>query len=377
MATIEQMIGKKRAREFRTASKVNSFQQNSKKLTDIKRKQVLQKIKRAMDTEKQPKRKNTKKKVRKMNQEKQSLRGLANYLTGNLSIDEVRSLGVVVNNGKVLLTKKLSQQIISYAQENNPVRKLGQVYRQKGKKGISMLVQKAEANIVLTERDETNQTPETDTSVEVVWLEPIEIDGMAKFTHKLENMSDFDIEKILVEELGKAIVRKEVDWFIHSSDNSYSLNSKGITFVPATLTGSLYKYLVEAKNALPTPMRKKATWLINRAAQTQVESLLDESGNPIFKESGNNDFAFKLFNYPVEVTDQIDEKDPAVPVMYFGDFSYFHIQDVLETIEVERLNELFTKENKIGVSVYEITDGKLIFGPFETAMFKLNTKQFL
>ncbi|MGM0112055.1 phage major capsid protein [Enterococcus sp. DIV0187] len=372
MATIEQLIGEEQSRNFRTATRLGTYQQNAKKMKELKRKQVLNQIDKAREKSKKMGKSAKIKKVKPAKIENRSTRSIAKYLAGHISEEQVRSLGIIVNNGKVLLSKKLSNKIISYVQEQNPVRKLGIVHRQKGKKGIPIQMKKIEANIVTIERDDSNLIDESDMDFDMVWLDPIEFDGMAKFTQKLDRMSEFDIEKILVEELGKAILRREVAWFIHSTDNAYSLNSKAVPYIPGTLTNSMYKYLVGAKNAIPTALRKKAIWLINRAAQTELESLLDDTGKPIFKDLANDDFEFEVFNYPVEVSDHIDGTDPSVPIIYFGDFSFFHIQDVLENIEVQRLDELFAEENKVGVSVYEISDGKLIFGPFEIPIYKLD-----
>lgn len=372
MATIEQLIGEEQARNFRTASRLGPYRHNTTQIKELKRKQVLNQIDRAKEKSKKMEKGAARKKSKTIKRENCSTRSIAKYLSGQLSEEQVRSLGVIVNNGKVLLSKKLSKKIISYVQEHNPLRRLGEVHRQKGKKGIPIQVKKIEANIVTTERNDSNLIDESDMDFDMVWLDPIEFDGMAKFTQKLERMSDFDIEKVIVEELGKALLRKEVDWFIHSTDNAYSLSSKAVPYIPGTLTNSMYKYLVGAKNAIPTALRKKATWLINRAAQTELESLLDDTGKSIFKTSGNDEFSFEIFNYQVEVSDNVDSTDPSKPIIYFGDFSFFHIQDVLENIEVQRLDELFADENKVGVSVYEISDGKLIFGPFEIPIFKLD-----
>uniref|UniRef100_UPI00359F7305 phage major capsid protein n=1 Tax=Jeotgalibaca porci TaxID=1868793 RepID=UPI00359F7305 len=120
-------------------------------------------------------------------------------------------------------------------------------------------------------------------------------------------------------------------------------------------------------------------WMINRQAQTELESILDNNGNPILKDSGNEEFSHTLFTFPVIVTDYADEwnvsgskYDPSKPMIYFGDFSYFHIQDVLGTLEIEPLRELFARENKVGFKIYHISDGQLIYGPFETPVYFLD-----
>lgn len=312
-------------------------------------------------------------KVKKLSERSAFLRCLAGRITPN----QARSLGVGFNNGKVLVPEELNKEIISYLQEENPLRKFATVHPTKGTQGFPVQVRQAEANAVTTERDEDNLIPFTDVEFDDVYLNPIEFDAIIKVTKKLTHMSDFDIEAIVIEELKKAYLRKETFWYYSNPDNAGNLSKKAVSF---TATGDNdYLKLVQLKNALPTAMRSGARWMINRAAQTLLESMLDNNGNPILKDSGNDDFDFKLFTYPVEVTDYADKYnetskkfDPSIPVIYFGNFSYFHIQDVLGSMEIEKLTELFTRENKIGFKIYHINDGQLIYGPFETPVYSLN-----
>ncbi|CAD5900563.1 phage major capsid protein [Carnobacterium maltaromaticum] len=294
-----------------------------------------------------------------------------NYLAGILPENQARSLGVEINNGKALIEIKLQMEILSYLQENNPLRKVATIHRGKEVKGIPIQVQKANANTVITERDESSLIPFTDVEFEDYYLNPIEFDAMAKISQKLEHMTHIEIANFMVEELSKAYLRKEISWFISSSVNQGSLSNKAVKFVPQRIESNPYLVLVSAKNALTTAMQKKATWLINRAAQTQLESLLDSNGKPILKESANDDFTFTLFNKHVEVSDTVDKHDASIPIIYYGDFSYYHIQDVLGMLEVEILEELFTTENKNGYKIYNISDGQLVYGPFEVPVFDI------
>lgn len=298
------------------------------------------------------------------------------FLAGRINQNQARSLGIGFNNGKVLVPEELSKEIITYLQEENPLRKFAKVHPTKGTQGFPVQVKKAAANIVTSERDENKLIPFTDIEFDDVFLNPIEFDAIIKVTKKLTHMSDFDIEAIVIEELRKAYLEKETFWYFSSPDNPGSLAKKAVLF---KATGDNdYLKLVQLKNALPTAMRKVARWMINRAGQTHLESILDKNGNPILKESGNEDFQFTLFGYPVEVTDYSDKYDdttkkfdPTVPVIYFGSFDYFHIQDVLGSLEIEKLAELFARENKIGFKIYHINDGQLVYGPFETPVYQL------
>lgn len=299
------------------------------------------------------------------------------YLAGRITPNQARSLGVGFNNGKVLVPEELNKEIISYLQEENPLRKFATPHKTAGTQGFPVQVKQAEANTVTTERDDDNLIPFTDIEFDDVYLAPIEFDAIIKVTKKLTHMSDFDVEAIVIEELKKAYLRKETFWYFSNPDNAGNLSKKAVAF---TATGDNdYLKLVQLKNALPTAMRSGARWMINRAAQTLLESMLDSTGNPILKDSGNDDFDYKLFTYPVEVTDYADKYDetgkkfdPSVPVIYFGNYSYFHIQDVIGSMEIEKLTELFSRENKIGFKIYHINDGQLIYGPFETPVYSLD-----
>ncbi|WP_270660661.1 phage major capsid protein [Enterococcus thailandicus] len=299
------------------------------------------------------------------------------YLAGRITPNQARSLGVGFNNGKVLVPEELNKEIISYLQEENPLRKFATPHKTVGTQGFPVQVKQAEANTVTTERDDDNLIPFTDIEFDDVYLAPIEFDAIIKVTKKLTHMSDFDVEAIVIEELKKAYLRKETFWYFSNPDNAGNLSKKAVAF---TATGDNdYLKLVQLKNALPTAMRSGARWMINRAAQTLLESMLDSTGNPILKDSGNDDFDYKLFTYPVEVTDYADKYDeagkkfdPSVPIIYFGNYSYFHIQDVLGSMEIGKLTELFSRENKIGFKIYHINDGQLIYGPFETPVYSLD-----
>lgn len=310
--------------------------------------------------------------VKKINKRSAFLR----FLAGRIDGVQARSFGIAFNNGKVLVPEELSKEIISYLQEENPLRKLGTPHKTKGTQGFPVQVKKADANTVINERD-TNEIPETEIEFEDIYLNPIEFDAIIKVTKKLTHMSDFDIESIVIDELKKAYLRKEAFWYFSNPDNAGCLAKKAVAFV-ATGTNKYLK-LVQVKNALQTAMRGNARWMINRAAQTELESMLDNNGNPILKASGNDDFEFKLFNYPVEVTDYADKYDetakkfdPSVPVVYFGNFAFFHIQDVLGSLEIEKLDQLYATVNKIGYKIYHINDGQLIYGPFETPVYSLD-----
>ncbi|MFC6117332.1 phage major capsid protein [Macrococcoides bohemicum] len=307
---------------------------------------------------------------------KQQIRsGFVQFLAGRINEAEARSLGVAFNNGGVLVPEELSNEIISYAQEENPLRKYGSVHRTKGTLGFPVLIKTFDANIVKTERD-TNAIPETDIKFDEVFLSPIEIDAITTVTNKITLQAEYDIEQIIMEELKKAYVRKEVQWMIHDTANPGSLATKLAPYAPMQADGvtpvtDQYDKLVSLKNAVPTAVRGKAKWYMNRAAQTMLETLKDTSGQPLLKEFANDDFEFKLLGYPVVVSDHFDGANPGTPFIVFGDMKAFHIQDVQNAITLQPLRELYAAVNKIGYKLYNVVDGQLVYGPLEVPLYRL------
>lgn len=66
-----------------------------------------------------------------------------NYLLGNTSAMEVRTLGVDVNNGKATIPKSIAEEIISYVEQENLLRKYGTVVTVNGNLGYPVLTDDA------------------------------------------------------------------------------------------------------------------------------------------------------------------------------------------------------------------------------------------
>ncbi|MED2294345.1 phage major capsid protein, partial [Bacillus thuringiensis] len=69
----------------------------------------------------------------------------ANYIVGNIDEKEARALGLVTGNGSVTIPDFLSKEIITYAQEENFLRRLGTGVKTKENIKYPVLVKKAEA----------------------------------------------------------------------------------------------------------------------------------------------------------------------------------------------------------------------------------------
>ncbi|HHL0974751.1 TPA: phage major capsid protein, partial [Bacillus cereus] len=132
----------------------------------------------------------------------------ANYIVGNIDEKEARALGLVTGNGSVTIPDFLSKEIITYAQEENFLRRLGTGVKTKENIKYPVLVKKAEAQGHKNERT-NNEIPETDIEFDEIELSPTEFDALATVTKKLLARTGLPIEQIVMDELKKAYVRKE------------------------------------------------------------------------------------------------------------------------------------------------------------------------
>ncbi|MEJ9122614.1 phage major capsid protein [Bacillus cereus] len=306
----------------------------------------------------------------------------ANFVVGNISEMEARSLGIEINNGSVTVPVEIAKEVITYAQEENLLRKYGSYVQTDADVKYPVLVKKASANVSKTERAKSGkEIPETDIEFDSIDLDPAEFDALATITKKLLKRTGVKIEQIVIDELKKAYVRKEINYMFNGNDegneNPGALAKKAVAYYETTpvdlnkegWSQVLYSQLVKLKGQPVTEVLKKAMWIINRAALTVLEDMTDKQGRPLLHEAQDG-VGYKLLGHPVDFTDAADGTDPTKPVFYFGDFKAFHIQEVSGGMELQKLIEKFSGTNKVGFQIYNLIDGQLIYSPFEPAVYR-------
>ncbi|PFB95170.1 phage major capsid protein [Bacillus cereus] len=303
----------------------------------------------------------------------------ANYIVGNIDEREARALGLVTGNGSVTIPDFLSKEIITYAQEENFLRRLGTGVKTKENIKYPVLVKKAEAQGHKNERT-NNEIPETDIEFDEIELSPTEFDALATVTKKLLARTGLPIEQIVMDELKKAYVRKETQYMVNGDEanniNDGALAKKAVEF--KTDEKNLYDALVKMKNTPVKEVRKKARWVLNTAALTKIETMKTADGFPLLRpfNQAEGGIGYTLLGFPVEEEDAIDiAGEPDTPVFYFGDFSKFYIQDVIGSLEVQKLVELFSRTNRVGFRIWNLLDAQLIHSPFENPVYKYVLKE--
>lgn len=310
----------------------------------------------------------------------------AQVVIGKMPEEEARSLGIVSGNGSVTVPEIVANEVISYAQEENLLRKYGTVVRTAGDVKYPVLVKKAAAQGHKKERGDTDLIPDTSIEFDEILLDPTEFDALATVTKKLLAMTGLPVENIVIEELTKAYVRQEANYMFNGDEadnvNDGALTKKAVAFQPKVAVDTaaadagqkMYDALIELKNTPATEVMKKSRFILNRAALTLIEKMKTTDGFPLLRPltQAEGGIGQMLVGYPVDYTDYADKStdDHDTPIFYFGDFSAFHIQDVIGAMEVQKLVEKYADTNRIGFKIYNILDGQLIYSPFEPAVFK-------
>ncbi|CUB28276.1 phage major capsid protein [Bacillus cereus] len=313
--------------------------------------------------------------------EKEIRSAFANFVVGRISEAEARSLGIEAGNGSVTIPEVIASEIITYAQEENLLRKYGTVVRTAGDVKYPVLVKKADANVRKKERGASDEITETAIEFDEILLSPAEFDALATVTKKLLKMTGAPIEQIVVDELKKAYVRKETNYMFNGDDkdneNPGALAKKAVKYYEsetidinaAGYSQKLYQQLVKLKGQPVTEVLKKSMWIVNRAALTVLEGMTDVNGRPLLHEATDG-VGYKLLGHKLDFTDEASAADPTKPVFYFGDFKAFHIQDVIGAMELQKLIEKFSGTNKVGFQIYNLLDGQLVYSPFEPAVYR-------
>lgn len=312
-------------------------------------------------------------------------KAFANFVVGKISEQEARSLGLFTGNGSVVVPEVIASEVITYAQEENLLRKYGSIHKTAGDVKYPVLVTKASASVTKTER--TVDMSETTIEFDEILLAPAEFDALATVTKKLVAMSGVNIEEIVIEELKKAYVRKETSYMFKGADvghtNPGSLYNKAVAFegsftidyAAAGWSQLLYAALVRMKNTPTTSVLKKSMWIVNRAALTKLESMTDTTGRPLLHVDATDGVTYKLLGHKLDFTDDADGAASVTPHFYFGDFKSFHIQEVIGTLQIQRLVEKYAAQNKLGFQIYNLLDGQLIYSALEPTVYKFAATQ--
>jgi len=221
--------------------------------------------------------------------------------------------------------------------------------------------------------------PETDTpSLQLFSPAMHEIYAMPSVTQKLLDMSDFDVENWLLEEINDVFVTTEGTGFITGSGVS---RVKGIIDDALMIANASWTYghtgyiagghasllnnadkLFELQHALKPAYRQNGTWLMNDTTLEVVRKFKDGDGNYIWRPGLLENAPDILLGKPVEIDDNMPDIGADAYPIAFGDFKRaYTIVDHVSGTRLLRdpyttkgfVNIYVTKRLAAGISNYE------------------------
>ena len=125
-----------------------------------------------------------------------------------------------------------------------------------------------------------------------------------------------------------------------------------------TLASITFAGLQKAKYTLAPPYWANAKWVFSATFMEQIATLADSLGRYLWQPNTIVGQPDMLLGFPI----QLDVWAPSTIAAgayagCLGDFSYYHIADLVEPFSVQRLNELFAGNNQVGFLGREYCDG--------------------
>jgi len=254
--------------------------------------------------------------------------------------DGLRSLEVQANlstlsdpDGGFLAPVEIEKNIERLALSSVAMRRLARVVLSKGEYTKPLSKGGATGGWVA----EKASRPETDTPTLNLFQPPMnEIYAMPSVTQKLLDMSDFDIEAWLLEEINDVFVATEGTGFITGNGVS---RVKGIIDASLMIANASWEYgktgyiagghasllnnadkLFSLQHALKPVYRQNGTWLMNDTTLETVRKLKDGDGNYIWRPGLIEGAPDTLLGKPVEIDDNMPDIGANAYPIAFGDF---------------------------------------------------------
>lgn len=141
-----------------------------------------------------------------------------------------------------------------------------------------------------------------------------------------------------------------------ASDNGIKTSSDVST--SNTTTAVTFDGLQAAKFTLPPPYWPNAKWVMSPVVTLQIATIKDTLGRYLWQPNTIVGQPDMLLGFPAF----LDVWAPSTMtagsyVAVLGDFSYYHIADLVEPFSVQRLNELYAATNQVGFLGREYCDG--------------------
>lgn len=276
------------------------------------------------------------------------------------SADEQRAL-TFGSNGAVV-PKTIATEIVKKAQEISPIFKDVKTYNTKGTVTIPVYGVDGSDDVTVAFSDEVTALTAKQGKFTGVDLGSFLAGALAKISNSLINNTDLDI----VDEVVTIMAEAFAAFFEKQILIGTSGKTTGLSTLPATQTVTAASAsvitadeLISLKNKVKQAYRSGAYYVANQETVTAIEKLKDNNGQYIFNPDARDNFAGRLFGYPVYVSDNVPAIAASAKVVYFVNPKEAAAMRIAPELELGILRERFADQHATGVVGWADFDTKL------------------
>lgn len=290
--------------------------------------------------------------------EEAETRAFAAYVRGEIL--EQRATNLAKSDNGAIIPKTIANKIIETVKELSPIYAMATKYNVKGDLTFPVY-DEASQKIQCAYATEFTALTSTSGKFTSVSLTGFLAGALTKVSRSLINNNDFDLVSFVIRKMAEAIAA-----FIENE----CINGDGVSKVTGVLnakkvvaatsqTAITTDELIDVQMSLLEPFQAGAVWLMNRETLKAIRKLKDSDGNYVLNRDLSTAFGWTILGKPVYLSENMPTMAAGKKAIVYGDLSGYYVK-LVESMDIQVLNEKFADEHAVGVVAWLEMDGKVV-----------------
>ena len=267
-----------------------------------------------------------------------------------------------LSEGGYTIPDEFERTLVEALQEENIMRGIVRVITTStGDRKIPLVTTKGTANWV----EEEAAIPESDDAFGQITLSAHKVATMIRVSEEFLHDAVFDLAAYITNEFARRVGAAEEEAIL-TGDGSHkptgllhATNGAELGVTAAGAAAITADELLDLQHSLKAGYRRKAMFIMNDATIKLLRKLKDGNGQFMWQPGLLHGQPDTLLNQRVLTSNYMPLPTAANKAILYGDYSYYWLAD-REGRSMQRLNELYAKNDQVGFKVTQRVDGRLI-----------------
>lgn len=267
-----------------------------------------------------------------------------------------------LSEGGYTIPDEFERTLVEALQEENIMRGIVRVITTStGDRKIPLVTTKGTANWV----EEEAAIPESDDAFGQITLSAHKVATMIRVSEEFLHDAVFDLAAYITNEFARRVGAAEEEAIL-TGDGSHkptgllhATNGAELGVTAAGAAAITADELLDLQHSLKAGYRRKASFIMNDATIKLLRKLKDGNGQFMWQPGLLHGQPDTLLNQRVLTSNYMPLPTAANKAILYGDYSYYWLAD-REGRSMQRLNELYAKNDQVGFKVTQRVDGRLI-----------------